>query len=62
MTANLETLESALLQAQTVGQLTALIIDYTHEEIIQAYHRLALKQQTRILKIWQAELQPKRSK
>ena len=62
MTANLETLESALLQAKTVGQLNALIIDYTHEEVIQAYNRLALEKQTQILKIWQAELQQKRSR
>lgn len=61
MAVNLETVESALLQAKTVNHLSALIIDYTHEEIIQAYDRLALEKQTQILKIWQAELQPKRS-
>ena len=57
MITKLDVLELALLRATTATQLKALIIDYTHQEILQAYDRLALEQQIRIQKIWQGELE-----
>ncbi|MGL5081494.1 MAG: hypothetical protein ACRC8A_08400 [Microcoleaceae cyanobacterium] len=49
---SLEPLKSALLKASTIHELTALIVDSTHEEILHVYHRLSEYQQTRILAIW----------
>lgn len=46
-------LKLVMLEAQTAGQLAALIIDYTHEEIMQVYSDLVLDQQARIQTIWQ---------
>ncbi|WP_413160714.1 hypothetical protein ACL6C3_19605 [Capilliphycus salinus ALCB114379] len=57
MITKLDVLELALLQAQSTTQLKALIIHYTHQEILQAYNRLALEQQIKIQKIWQGELE-----
>ena len=48
-----QVLQSALLQAQTVNQLVALIVDYTHEEIMQAFDELPSLQQQRIQQLWQ---------
>lgn len=48
-----QVLQSALLQAQTVNQLVALIVDYTHEEIIQAFEELPSQQQKQIQQLWQ---------
>ena len=47
-----QVLRSALLQAQTVNQLVALIVDYTHEEIMQAFDELPSLQQKRIQQLW----------
>lgn len=59
MATDLENLKSLLLKAQTIAQLTALIIDYTHQEILQAYHQLAVEQQMKVQKIWQGDLESK---
>lgn len=48
-----QVLRSVLLQAQTVNQLTGLIVDYTHEEIMQAFDTLSSQQQKRIQQLWQ---------
>lgn len=55
MTTNREEMEKLkllMLEAETAGQLAALIIDFTHEEIMQVYRELVLEQQTRIQIIW----------
>jgi len=46
-------LKLVMLEAETTAQLAALIIDYTHEEIMQVYSDLVLDQQARIQAIWQ---------
>ena len=46
-------LKNLILQAKTVNQLSAIIIDYTHEEIIQVYGQLTSEQQRKIKLIWQ---------
>ncbi|MEG4878465.1 hypothetical protein [Tychonema sp. LEGE 06208] len=45
-------LKIAMLEAETVAQLTAIIIDYTHEEMMQVFGELELEQQARIKDIW----------
>lgn len=45
-------LKISLLKAQTVNQLVALIIENTHEEIMQVYQKLTPDQQAKIEKIW----------
>lgn len=57
MTTKLDVLKISLLNAQTATQLKALIVHYTHQEILQAYDRLALEQQIKVQKIWQGELE-----
>ncbi len=57
MTTKLDVLKIALLKAQTPAQLKALIVDHTHQEILQAYDRLSLEQQIKVQKIWQGELE-----
>ena len=55
MTTNKEEMEKlklSMLEAETAGQLSALIIDFTHEEIMQVYSELVLEQQARIQAIW----------
>ncbi|MDF0552058.1 hypothetical protein [Kamptonema sp. UHCC 0994] len=55
MTTNREEMEKLkllMLEAETAGQLAALIIDFTHEEIMQVYSELVLEQQARIQAIW----------
>ena len=55
MTTNREEMEKLkllMLEAETAGQLAALIIDFTHEEIMQVYRELVLEQQARIQAIW----------
>lgn len=55
MTTNREEMEKLkllMLEAETASQLAALIIDFTHEEIMQVYRELVLEQQTRIQGIW----------
>ena len=45
-------LKLVMLEAQTSAQLAALIVDYTHEEIMQVYSELVLDQQVKIQTIW----------
>ena len=52
-TTKLIKLKNFILQAKTVNYLSAIIIDYTHEEIIQAYSQLTSEQQKKIQLIWQ---------
>ncbi len=58
MVAGMETkvlvnLKVAMLEAKTVEELVALIIDNTHEEMMQVYWELAPEHQARIEGIWQ---------
>lgn len=46
-------LKELILQAKTANQLSAIIVDYTHQEIIQAYFQLTLEQQKKIQLIWE---------
>ncbi len=46
-------LKDLILQAKTANQLSAIIINYTHEEIIQVYGQLTSEQQRKIKLIWQ---------
>lgn len=55
MTTKLDVMKIALLKAQTPAQLKALIVYYTHQEILQAYDRLPLEQQIKVQKIWQGD-------
>ena len=41
-------LRDAMLSAQTLGELYALMEDYSYEEFIQIYNRLLPKQQAKI--------------
>ncbi|MGL5060833.1 MAG: hypothetical protein ACRC62_12725 [Microcoleus sp.] len=45
-------LKSAMLEAETSAQLAAIIIDYTHEEMMEVFHELKLVEQVRIKEIW----------
>ena len=45
---NLENLQDRMLAAQTIGELHALIVDYTDIEINVAYSELTPEQQHRI--------------
>lgn len=45
-------LKADMVNANTVGQLVALIIDNTHEEMLQVYNNLAPEQQAKIQRIW----------
>ncbi len=45
-------LKELILQAKTVNQLSEIIINYTHEEIIQVYGQLTSEQQRKIQLIW----------
>ncbi|SKB15840.1 conserved hypothetical protein [Planktothrix sp. PCC 11201] len=58
---NLTTLETqmlqlALSQAETVGELTALIINHTHLEIMQAFEQLSSVQQQRVQELWEVKI------
>ena len=48
----METLKLAMLQAETAPQLAALIVDFTHEEMMQVFSELEWEQQDRIKTIW----------
>ena len=48
----METLKLAMLEAETAPQLAALIIDYTHEEMMIIFSELEWEQQDRIKTIW----------
>ena len=45
-------LKVAMLEAETVDQLAALIIDFTHEEMIVIFSELEWEQQDRIKTVW----------
>jgi hypothetical protein len=45
-------LKIAMLEAETVAQLAALIIDFTHEEIMIIFSELEWEQQHRIKTVW----------
>ncbi|MEG3844642.1 hypothetical protein [Microcoleus sp. herbarium14] len=45
-------LKVAMLEAETVAQLAALIIDFTHEEMMLVFSELEWEQQARIKAIW----------
>ncbi|MEG4419436.1 hypothetical protein QUA70_12610 [Microcoleus sp. LAD1_D5] len=45
-------LKLAMLEAETVAQLAAIIIDYTHEEMMLVFGELEWEQQARIKDIW----------
>lgn len=45
-------LKLAMLSAETAAQLAAIIIDYTHEEMMLVFYELEGEQQARIKDIW----------
>ncbi|MEG4851891.1 hypothetical protein QUB10_13360 [Microcoleus sp. B5-D4] len=45
-------LKTAMLEAETAAHLAAIIIDYTHEEIMIVFSELEWEQQARIKDIW----------
>ncbi|MBE9119950.1 hypothetical protein IQ269_03805 [Tychonema sp. LEGE 07199] len=45
-------LKLAMLEAETVAQLTAIIIDYTHQEMMQVFGELEWKDRAKIKDIW----------
>jgi len=45
-------LKLAMLEAETAAQLTAIIIDYTHEEMMIVFQALEWEQQQRIKTVW----------
>ncbi|MEG4803343.1 hypothetical protein QUB63_10590 [Microcoleus sp. ARI1-B5] len=47
-------LKLAMLEAETVAQLAAIIIDYTHEEMMLVFYELEWQQQARIKDIWKS--------
>jgi hypothetical protein len=47
-------LKLAMLEAKTAAQLAAIIIDYTHEEMMLVFNGLEWEQQARIKAVWLA--------
>jgi hypothetical protein len=45
-------LKLAMLEAETAAQLAAIIIDYTHEEMMLVFQDLEWEQQDRIKTVW----------
>jgi hypothetical protein len=45
-------LKTAMLEAETAAHLAAIIIDYTHEEIMIVFQELEAEQQERIKAVW----------
>ncbi|MDQ2099466.1 MAG: hypothetical protein QQW96_17690 [Tychonema bourrellyi B0820] len=45
-------LKIAMLESETAAQLAAIIIDYTHEEMMLVFNELEWEQQNRIKTIW----------
>ncbi|MEG5173329.1 hypothetical protein [Microcoleus sp. B3-D7] len=45
-------LKTAMLEAETAAHLAAIIIDYTHEEMMVVFYELEWEQQARIKDIW----------
>ena len=50
-------LTAAMLSVQTVGEMHALIIDYTYVEIMEVYNQLAPEQQARIVTLCDRDTQ-----
>lgn len=50
-------LKAAMLSVQTVGEMHALIIDYTYVEIMEVYNQLAAEQQARIVALCDRDTQ-----
>jgi hypothetical protein len=50
-------LKAAMLSVQTVGEMHALIIDYTYVEIMEVYNQLAPEQQARIVALCDRDTQ-----
>lgn len=48
-------LQENMMAAETVHQLTAIILDYTHEEMMVAYQQLPQEAQLQIHRIWEWE-------
>jgi len=46
-------LKIAMLEAETAAQLAAIIVDYTHEEMMLVFSELEWEQQDRIKTVWQ---------
>ena len=46
-------LKTAMLKAETAAHLAAIIIDYTHEEIMIVFQDLEAEQQERIKTVWE---------
>ncbi len=49
-------LQLALLNAKTIGELTALIVNSTHVEIMQAFEELPNSHQQRVQKLWEVDI------
>ncbi|MEG4516920.1 MULTISPECIES: hypothetical protein [unclassified Microcoleus] len=45
-------LKTAMLEAETAAHLAAIIIDYTHEEMMVVFYELEWEQQDRIKSVW----------
>ena len=45
-------LKTAMLEAETAAHLAAIIIDYTHEEIMIVFQELEAEQQERVKAVW----------
>ncbi|MEG3924680.1 MULTISPECIES: hypothetical protein [unclassified Microcoleus] len=45
-------LKTAMLEAETAAHLAAIIIDYTHEEMMLVFYELEWEEQARIKDIW----------
>ncbi|MEG4023597.1 hypothetical protein [Microcoleus sp. S13C4] len=45
-------LKLAMLEAETASQLAAIILDYTHEEMMLVFQALEWEQQDRIKTVW----------
>ncbi|CDM92790.1 MAG: hypothetical protein P5702_12675 [Limnospira sp. PMC 1291.21] len=55
--ADLEQLKSALVRTKNPNQISALIVDFTHQEILSVYHQLPSQKQQRICQIWAIEFE-----
>ncbi|MEG4212617.1 hypothetical protein [Microcoleus sp. S13_B4] len=45
-------LKTAMLEAATAAHLAAIILDYTHQEIMIVFQELEAEQQNRIKTVW----------
>ncbi|MBS0017123.1 MAG: hypothetical protein KFF72_12360 [Arthrospira sp. SH-MAG29] len=55
--ADLEQLKSALVRTQNPNQISALIVDFTHQEILSVYYKLPSQKQQQICQIWAIEFE-----